>query len=160
MPGRGPAPKDPERRARRNEGPTPLRIVHTEKIDQPSLSELLGDENPLTKQEWSKSTVMLWEELGTFPSTEMLQWPQWALLSRAMMLDDAVVRGDAKYASEARLQMQKFGIAPDDVARLRIVFAQADIMDPESKKATGQSAKDRRANVKVVRPPEQIDDFE
>jgi hypothetical protein len=157
MAGRGPEPKDPSRRARRNEGPTPLRIVQTERVEQPSLEDLIGGENPLTSKEWSKSTVMLWEDLASFPSTELLQRPQWALLARCMMLDDAVIRGNAKYASEARLQMQKFGIAPDDVARLRIVFAQADIMDPESPKGdTGQDAKARRANVRVVRPPEQI----
>lgn len=156
MAGNGPRPKDPERRARRNEGPTPLRIVQTEKIEQPTLDELIGDENPLTKQEWTKSTLMLWDDLSTFPSTELLQRPQWALLARCMMLDDAVVRGNAKYASEARLQMQKFGIAPDDVARLRIVFAQAEIMDPEGKTDTGQSARERRENVRVVITPEQI----
>jgi len=43
-----------------------------------------------------------------------------------MMLDDAVMEGDARFASEARLQIAKFGITPDDVARLRFVLAQAE----------------------------------
>jgi hypothetical protein len=149
MAGIGPAPKDPDRRARRNVGPTPLRTVVTERVEQPALSDILGDVNPITMDPWLPATLRLWDELKEFPSTDMLRLAQWSLLARAMMLDDMLVSGDPKYASEARLQFQKFGIAPDDVARLRIVFAQADEMDSKAK-PDGSDARARRANMRNV----------
>jgi len=126
MAGRGPAPKVPDQRARRNKPATPLRMITVVPDAQPSLKEAIGSRNPMTGKAWHAATLRLWESLGSFPTTRGLLMAQWLMLARAMMLDDAVMEGDARFASEARLQIAKFGITPDDVARLRFVLAQAE----------------------------------
>lgn len=153
MAGRGPAPKDPAKRARRNVDPTPTRVFEVKPVPQPDLVSMLGEVNAATGQEWHPSTLVLWRNLGDFPSLGSLQSAQWGVLARAMMLDDAFMRGELKHAAELRLQLQKFGIAPDDVARLRIVFAQADEADAK-RPAAGASARERRGQIKVLRPDE------
>ena len=154
--GRGPAPKDPSKlaghgaaKARQGE----MRVINVAPVPQPDLVEMLGEINAATGQAWHPSTLVLWKNLGDFPSLEAMQAAQWAVLARAMMLDDAFMRGELKHAAELRLQLQKFGIAPDDVARLRIVFAQADEADSK-RSAPAESARARRGQIKVLRPEE------
>lgn len=148
MAGVGPAPKDPSKRARRNKGPE-MRVVEVEPADQPSLEELFGSENPATGEEWNPATLRLWGELGEFAKVQLLQDAQWSLLARAMILDDALVSGELKYAAEARLQLAKFGIAPDDVARMRIQFAQAD--EADEKRRTSRPGADARGRYKGLK---------
>lgn len=149
--GKGPAPKPAAKRARRNADPTPLRIVKVDPVDQPPLRELVGPYNPATEEPWTESTLHLWEELGEFVRVQLLQGAQWDLLSRAMILDDAVVRGRLKWASEARLQLAKFGIAPDDLARLRIQFAAADEADDKRRNSrTGADSRGAYSGLKAT----------
>jgi hypothetical protein len=126
MAGHGPAPKDVSKRARRNADPVPLRVVVVTPAVQPSLVDAIGELNPATEAPWNAGTLLLWDALGEIPTTANLVTAQWLLLARAMILDDALLSGSLSAASEARLQLSKFGIAPDDVARLRFSFAQAD----------------------------------
>jgi hypothetical protein len=125
----------------------PLRIVVAEPAEQPALAELLGDVNPITQLPWQYATLRLWVELADFPSTKDLLPAQWSLLSRAMMLDDAFVAGMSTQATEARLQIAKFGVASDDLARLRIVIAQAEEADA-GRPASRQSSRTRRGPLK------------
>lgn len=129
MAGKGPRPKDPARRVRQNSDPMGIRVVQVQPVSQPELVDVIGENNPVTEMPWTRPTLRLWAELGEFPTTDYLLPAQWSLLARAMILDDALISGSAKMAIEARLQLQKFGIAPDDVARLRIMFAEADVAD-------------------------------
>ena len=126
MAGNGPPPKDAAKRARRNAEPVPLRVVVVTPAEQPSLVDAVGELNPATGLPWSSGTLLLWDALGEIPTTSNLVAAQWLLLARAMILDDALLNGSVSAASEARLQLAKFGVAPDDVARLRFSFAQAD----------------------------------
>lgn len=126
MAGRGPAPKDPRKRARTNEGPVPFRIVPVTPAGQPTLEHLMGETNPLTAAPWSRPTLLLWDQLKDFPTTAALLPAQWSSLARAFMLDDALISGDAKMATEARLRIQKYGIDPDDLTRLRVQIVAAD----------------------------------
>lgn len=151
---KGPAPKL-QGKIRRNAEPTPLRIIDVEPGEQPTLEYICGDTNPLTDREWTESTLRFWEVLRDFPTTSNLIYGQWHLLGRAMMYDDAVNRGLGKYAQEARQCLAKFGVAPDDVARLRIVFAAADKADSD----TGQrSASVRPAGRRPLRAFEVVPD--
>src|SRR5690606_22394554 len=109
MAGHGPPPKDPATRARRNKPPAALRVVEVQKVEQPSLQSILGQKNPATGEPWTRQATTLWAALGDFPTTRDLQQAQWELLARAIMLDDAVLRGQLRYAAEARLQLAKFG---------------------------------------------------
>lgn len=125
MAGRGPAPKDPSKRVRRNVAPA-VSVVTVEPEVQPSLVELFGEVNPSTEEEWHPATVRFWAELGRFPTTAHLVGAQWTLLSVAAMLFDRVARGRLGYAEEMRRELAAFGVAPADLARLRITFAVAD----------------------------------
>lgn len=147
MAGRGPAPKDPAKRARGNKDPIPLRVVEIVPARQPALVDAVGELNPATELPWSKGTLLLWEALGEIPTTANLVTAQWLLLARAMILDDALLNGSVSAASEARLQLAKFGIAPDDVARLRIQFATADAVEAAAPRRT--SARSRFSGLRV-----------
>lgn len=140
MAGRGPAPKDPRRRARTNSDPVPVRVFETSPVPQPPLDEVLGEANPATGAPWSSQTLKLWRTIGVLPQTQGLVDAQWAVLARAMILDDLVIAGDVKHAAEARLQLSKFFISPDDMLRGRIVTAQADEADAKRPAKAGPAA--------------------
>jgi hypothetical protein len=144
MAGRGPAPKDPNKRARKNSDPIPLRVVHADPAKQPELADILGEINPLTDAPWHSATLRFWQYLSEFPTTANLQSAQWASLARAMMIDDAMVSGETKLAAESRLRLAKYGIDPDDLARLRIQIVQADEAEEKRGPAAGQAARQRR----------------
>lgn len=155
MPRRGPAPKL-QGKIRRNAEPVPIRVIDVLPGEQPELVDIMGPVNPLTDQEWTDQTLLFWAVLRTFPTTSDLLYAQWSLLGRAMMYDDAVMRGLGKYAQEARQTLAKFGVASDDVARLRLVFAAADKADSD----TGQrSASVRPAGRRPLKAfGERVDD--
>ncbi|MGP5931633.1 phage terminase small subunit [Corynebacterium glyciniphilum] len=141
MPGKGFAPKPGDqlaghgaKKARNSE----MTVVEIRPNGQPPLVDIIGAVNPITDEPFSRATLRLWEELAQFATLGLLMDAQWSLLARAMVLDDAVMHGDAKWASEARLQMQKFGIAPDDVLRMRVQVVQAD--EAEAKRETERAA--------------------
>lgn len=138
MAGRGPAPKESGKRVRRNADVVPLRSLQAVPVVQPELTSLLGEVNPATGNPWTIATLELWSSLGEFPSTAGLMRAQWALLARAMVLDDLVMSGEVKHASEVRLEIAKFFIAPDDLLRGRIVLAAAE--EADERRATPRSA--------------------
>ena len=144
MPGRGPAPKVGAMRHNKD-----LRIVEVEPGEQPTLESLVGDVNPVTGEPFTLATLRLWDELSEFATLGLLLDAQWSLLARAMVLDDAVMRGEAKWAAEARLQMAKFGVAPDDVLRMRVQIVQAD--EAEAKSEVASAASSGRRGIRAVK---------
>lgn len=150
MGGRGPQPKDPTKRARRNADPIPQRVFVAAPADQPSLGELLGKTNPLTGAEWHQATIIFWQQLAEFPTTANLQAAQWSSLARALMIDDAMVSGELRLAAEARLRLSKYGIDPDDLARLRVQIVQADEAEERRGPKPGASARERRQGQRRV----------
>ena len=149
MAGNGPPPKDPSKRARKNADIVPIRRVEIQPAMQPALVEAIGELNPATDAPWTSGTLLLWDALGEIPTTSNLVTAQWLLLARAMILDDALLSGSMSAAAEARLQLAKFGIAPDDVARLRYQFALADDMEQKSVKRAPAS-RDRFVGMTVA----------
>lgn len=144
MPGRGPAPKVGAMRHNKD-----LRIVEVEPGAQPTLESLVGDVNPVTGEPFTLATLRFWDELSEFATLGLLLDAQWSLLARAMVLDDAVMRGEAKWAAEARLQMAKFGIAPDDVLRMRVQIVQAD--EAEAKSEVVSAVSSGRRGIRAVK---------
>ena len=118
MPGRGPAPKNPKTRARRNEQNIPQREIVVSFVPQPALEDIYGDTNPATQQPWTDQTLQFWSTLATFPplKTQGLQQTQWLDLARTMVIDDAFNRGDTRLGPERRLQLAQYGITPDSLA--------------------------------------------
>lgn len=157
MAGRGPAPKDPAKRARRNSddaASTLLRFEEAEQPELPSFSIQVEVDGELTTQEyaWPAITREWWAMWRDSPQAEHFGSTDWAFLLDTALLHAAVWgRGEMKHAAELRLRVAKFGSTPEDRARLRMQFADADAADSK-RPVTGASARERRGNIRVIKP--------
>lgn len=120
MAGRGPSPKDPSKRARRNADPVPLRVIESEPVAQPPLPD--GPAQVERTREW-------WAMWGESPLSSEFVAADWDYLADTALIHAAFWSGDLKQAVELRLRVAKFGQTPEDRARLRIQFAQAEDAD-------------------------------
>ena len=131
MAGVGLPPKDPSKRARRNVdtiGRTVLQFIPGEQPDLPQLTEddpdlgrVIIDWHPQTVEWWS-----MWQDAAqsdTFTATD------WSFLVDTALIHHRVWSGELKWMAELRLRVTKFGVTPEDRARLRMVFADADEKD-------------------------------
>lgn len=130
MAGRGPAPKDPKRRARRNAEPAPSTIVRYEPADQPRLPAKMP-----SGEKWPARTRAWWKLWAESPLSDSFGATDWSELLDTATLHGAFWSGDLKVAAELRLRVAKFGATPEDRARLRIQFAAAD--EADSKRPSG-----------------------
>ena len=135
MAGVGPAPKDPSRRARRNKEPQPQTVLRFEKADAPDLPE---------EVDWHPRTRDWWEMWKRSPQAEVMIESDWFfLLDTALMHDAMWSKGQWTLAAEVRLRVAKYGATPEDRARLRMQFADADEKDaqrPERPKSESRYA--------------------
>lgn len=148
MAGRGPAPKDPNRRARVNKDPIPLRVITADPVEQPELPEFdlqVEIDGAMISQrfEWPERTRDWWQMWAESPLSAEFTSTDWSELLDTAVLHARFWRGDVKLASELRLRVAKFGATPEDRARLRIQFAQADEAE-EKRHRPGGSARERR----------------
>lgn len=142
MAGRGPAPKDPSVRARRNKpAGGDFRVVEIEPGEQPGLADLMGEVNPLTGEPWRDFTVDAWAELDGFPSTTKHLPAQWRRLAMALAYEEAGMLGKAP-AGEGRLRMAAHFIDPADLMRGRILTVEADQAEKKQGKTPQPSADD------------------
>lgn len=131
--GRGPAPKDPSKRARTNADPIPLRVIHVRPSGQPELPDDF---------DWPERTREWWSMWGSSPLSADYTETDWDFLLDTAMLHAKFWQGDVKQAAELRLRVAKYGATPEDRARLRITFATAD--QAEDRKPAAKSARARR----------------
>ena len=110
MAGRGPLPKEPWTRVRRNRSPE-LRVVECETAPQPDLPDCMS---------WPAETVAWWRRWGESQLSHGFTELDWSELLDAALLHRDLWRGNLKVASELRLRVGKFGATPEDRARLRI----------------------------------------
>ena len=139
MAGRGPAPKDPAKRARRNKDPQALRVIEAEPQPQPDLPDSVA---------WHPQTLEWWAMWGRSPLSETYTENDWRELMDTALVHTALWSGDGKAASELRIRVAKFGATPEDRARLRVTFAQADQAD--QKRAPKKPSKGAYGDLKVV----------
>lgn len=134
MAGRGPAPKDPRRRARTNADPVATTTIRFEQGRQPDLPNDI---------EWPERTQEWWAMWGRSPLAEHFMESDWDFLLDTALLH-AFVWGmsDLTKLPELRVRVAKFGATPEDRARLRIQFADADEADKGGSRA--ESARARR----------------
>lgn len=130
MAGRGPAPKDPSKRVRRNKDVVPLRVVEVEPAEKPELPEFsvqIESDGELSyeKFEWPEATREWWDALDLHPLAHEFIETDWSYLLDTARLHAAFWQGDLKLAPELRLREAKYGFTPEDRLRLRIQFAQA-----------------------------------
>ncbi len=153
MAGRGPAPKDPSQRLRRNAPPTPLRVYEGEPVEQPPLPPLYlpDDDGKMRRTRWPAATRRWWETWGKEPMAADFRPTDWDFLIDTALLHAAFWHGDTKLAPEIRLRVAKLGATAEDRARLRITYANADEADAKRDRAEKRpSSRERRGPLKVV----------
>lgn len=143
MAGRGPAPKDPARRARRNADPAPQTILRFEQAEPPDLPDW-PDEG-----DWPQRTREWWQMWRSSPQAEHFSSTDWDFLLDTALIHARLWSGESSAAAELRLRVAKFGATPEDRSRLRMQFAQADEADAQ-RPAQERPARDRYAALKVV----------
>lgn len=156
MPGIGPAPKDPSRRARGNQterdwdkrhggdGALKPTILDWEFADQPELPTLqIQEDGQLIEHPWPAQTRIWWESWKNSPQAEHFGLTDWVFLMDTAVLHASLWRGHVNAAAELRLRVAKFGATPEDRARLRMQFADADQKDAE-RVEHGTGARERR----------------
>lgn len=152
--GRGPAPKDPNRRARSNKDPVALRVITAEPVPQPELPEFdlqVNVDGKMVSQrfEWPARTRDWWQMWAESPLSAEFTSTDWSELLDTAVLHARYWSGDVKLASEIRLRTAKFGATPEDRARLRIQFAAAEEAE-DKRRPPGGSARDRRGPLKAL----------
>ncbi|MEU3730018.1 hypothetical protein AB0E81_11495 [Streptomyces sp. NPDC033538] len=117
MAGRGPAPKDPSKRRRRNATEPETVIVPDDELRGPELPEgvLPGGE------EWHLMTLEWWDGWRTSPMAQTFLATDWVFLrDTALMHHTAWTKGKWEFLSEVRLRSAKYGATPEDRARLKL----------------------------------------
>jgi hypothetical protein len=141
----GPPPKPAGQRARRNKDPiatTVLQFVHGE---QPYLP---------ADVDWHPQTIEWWQVWARTPLAQTFTETDWQVLLETALLHTAFWNGNFKNAPELRLRVAKFGATPEDRARLRIVFADADEKDSKRSTSSGQPDKGSTyGSLRALRPP-------
>lgn len=92
---------------------------------------------------WPAQTVTWWEMWGASPLSENFTASDWSELLDTAILHARLWSGDVRAAPELRLRVAKFGATPEDRARLRITFAQADEADAKRPEARSRSRERR-----------------
>lgn len=153
MAGRGPAPKDPSKRARSNKDVVPLRVVEVVPARKPDLPEFEVEtkrdgESVMVPFTWPTATRDWWAMLEFHPLAGEFTEMDWSYLLDTARIHAAFWAGAMSQAAELRLREAKYGFTPEDRARLRLSFAQASSAEVDAKeKATKPSSRDRMRGV-------------
>lgn len=143
MGGRGPAPKDPEKRRRKTDR-IPSTVVTADGI-------LRGPELP-EGEDWPEATRLWWETWRQSAQAQAFTATDWSFLLDTAVLHAQLWNGHMTAAAELRLRVAKFGATPEDRARLRM-----QITDPEDPKLPRSTPGGRYGHLRVVNPdPESI----
>ena len=137
MAGRGPAPKDPEKRRRRNADEVPTTVLSDDE-------EVRGPELP-GGIKWPMPTLAWWETWRTSPQASSFTQTDWDFLVDTALLHARFWEGDVKVAGELRLRVAKFGATPEDRARLRM-----QIGEPEKAEGSTEKPGSRYAHLRIA----------
>ena len=134
MAGRGPAPKDPSKRVRRNKTEPVTVLTGDGKIHGPDLPDGV---------DWPAQTRSWWETWRSSPQAPTFTDTDWSFLLDTAVLHAEFWSGNASVAGELRLRVAKFGATPEDRARLKIAVG-----EPESKPQEKRTS--RYSHLKVL----------
>ncbi|MGV0426917.1 phage terminase small subunit [Corynebacterium pyruviciproducens] len=141
MAGMGPAPKSNGRRARRNKPEQPTTILRFEEAEQPELPK---------DYPWPDETLEWWKMWRDSPQAEHFGSTDWSfLLDTALLHANLWGNGDTSVLAELRIRVAKFGATPEDRARLRMQFAEADEADGRRPNQGRPSARERAKVIKL-----------
>jgi hypothetical protein len=152
MAGRGPAPKDPSKRARRNADVVALRVVEVVPAGRPDLPEFdvelkVDGEAVMVPFVWPAATRDWWGMLEHHPLKGEFTELDWSYLLDTALLHARFWQGKIDIASELRLREAKYGFTPEDRARLRIQFAQAAEAEVDASRKV-ETARDRMRGIR------------
>ena len=151
MAGRGPAPKDADRRARRNKQPE-MRVIVAEPAVQPALPKFTVSDGDGGRIQfvWPAQTEAWWRMWSESPLSADFTANDWSELLDTALIHAKLWSGDVKAAAELRLRVAKFGATPEDRARLRITFAQANAVEDVQADRRSSSARHRYGGLKLA----------
>ena len=141
MAGRGFAPKDPARKAGHSKDASPTSTIRFVGAPQPPLP---------ADMEWHARTQDWWAMWGRSPQSEVFMESDWDFLMDTALMHNAMwERGAWTLAAEVRLRVAKYGATPEDRARLRMHFADADEKDAKRPATPGGTARERMGVLKA-----------
>lgn len=150
MAGNGPAPKPANRRARRNADPAAARSLRLVREPAPELPDLGPDKNG-DPQVWHPRTLDWWKMWSRSELSKDFTATDWSFLIDTALMHNAMwTGGHWTLAAEVRLRVAKFGATPEDRARLRIQFADAEEKDEKRASRNASSARARRGALTVA----------
>lgn len=122
MAGRGPAPKDPARRRRRNATEELTPLTPDDELRGPELpSGVLGEDDEGNALPWHPMTQLWWDSWRSSAQAQTFVQTDWVfLIDTALMHHTMWAKGRWEFASEVRLRAAKFGATPEDRARLKL----------------------------------------
>ncbi|WUR76257.1 hypothetical protein OG411_30010 [Streptomyces pseudogriseolus] len=127
----------------------PQTVLRFEQAEPPELPTLqMKVDGEVVEMPWPERTVAWWEMWKASPQAEHFSSTDWDFLLDTALVHARFWSGDLSAAGELRLRVAKFGATPEDRARLRMQFAQAD--EADSKRPAGSSSKKRYADLKVL----------
>jgi len=134
MAGRGFPPKDPEKTTGHNAQvipPTTLKFVPGAQPTLPPLTRRDDETGLVFQTEWHPMTIEWWRVWGEAAQSDTFTATDWMVLLETAFLHHQFWTGNTKVGPEIRLRVAKFGATPEDRARLRMFFADADRKDQE-----------------------------
>jgi hypothetical protein len=150
--GRGPAPKDPSTRVRRNNPRSNERVILITPSGQPDMPDTMpGDPTADEGTPWPRETGLWWNMWAEHPLASEFTASDWLFLKDTAVLHGRFWYGDVSVAGELRLRVAKFGATPEDRARLRVQFAVADKSEAEAAAKKPPAAKKSTTRKKSAR---------
>lgn len=132
MAGVGPAPKDPEKRTRRNATVPQTEVTPDDELRGPDLPGDALDEDEL----WHPRTLAWWDTWRRSAQAQTFQPTDWDfLLDTALMHHTMWAKKRWEFAAELRLRAGKFGATPEDRARLRLKVTEPEKPKPGERPA-------------------------
>lgn len=125
------ARKDPGQRARRNGENRPFRVVGLPETTAPELPErfkaFASATGTIVKIKYPDETRTWWSHWVDSPLNDGFTDHDWDYLLVTAIIHARMILGiDPKAAAELRLREAKFGVTPEDRAKLRLVTVNAD----------------------------------
>lgn len=145
MPTRGPAPKDPSVRQRRNKDTVPTTELKFVKGAQPKLPArfatvtLKSGATSRRRKAWPERTAAWWKMWAQAELAKTFTAADWEFLLDTALIHAAFWEGDMKQAAELRQRESQFAMTPESRARLRIQYAAADEADGRAQPARARN---------------------
>ena len=146
---RGPAPKEMGTKAGHSGKNAPYRVVGLPQASQPELPPFFKwyDGETTRKIKYPKETIAWWEQWGRSPLIDGFTEHDWEYLLQISIIHAKFYLGIdfAKMEAALRQRLAKFGVTPEDRAKLRIVTVTA-----ETAEETAEEARRLNAQVGIV----------